>query len=497
MLQSYALGLVERYVEPYAEVDREQLRVAVSEGRVTLSDVKLKPAAFDSLGFPLTLRSGQVGEVQVDVTWSALTAKPAKVHLRDLTVVIGPSGAEASAESRRDRLALLQAELLRSDEEARVLRLCGAAPASVEEQSFGMRTVAAALGALEVEISNVHVRYEDESSDPSSPFSSGVKLDRLALVTADGLWRATPAAQAELAAIAHKVLKVEGLAMYWQHSTDAGALSSEGSAPSSPYHVLCPLHMDVKMSLNRMGVPSQGAPRITGDISVLGEARINIDCAMMRDVSCMVDAAIAHENRMRLTQPRPCDAYKEAPRKWWAYACACVLDEVRGRRGTRQAAAMAALAGQGKTYVALFKQLLNAAADPLSQGALSPGDRSRLDDLESRMPVQMIMALRGRCEEMVEEARVVASRSNRSNGVHGTLQPHEKASGWLFSRLFRGWRTSKASEDTVATDLAGVELVVSEDELRDLCFARRGAVSSALTKCWRREEASRRGSSRA
>ena len=308
MFESYALGLVERYVEPYADVDREQLRVAVREGKVTLADVRLKPAAFDSLGFPLTVRSGRVGQVQIDVSWSALTAKPAKVHLRDVTVVIGPSGSEASAEIRRDRLALLQAEQLRSDEEARVLRLRGAAPASVEEQSFGMRTVAAALGALEVEISNVHVRYEDETSDPGSPFSFGVKLDRLSLITVDGLWRATPAAQAELAAIAHKILAIEGLSMYWQHSIDAASESKTGMQ-GSPYPVICPLQLEIRMALNRMGVPSQGAPRISGDIAVTGAARINIDCATMREVSCIVDAAIAHENRMRqvasLSPPLP------------------------------------------------------------------------------------------------------------------------------------------------------------------------------------------------
>ena len=70
---------------------------------MTLTDVRLKSAAFDSLGFPLTVRSGRVGQVQVDVTWSALTAKPAKVHLRDVTLVIGPSGTEASAETRRHK----------------------------------------------------------------------------------------------------------------------------------------------------------------------------------------------------------------------------------------------------------------------------------------------------------------------------------------------------------------------------------------------------------
>jgi len=123
MLESFATRIVEKYVAPYADVDPEQLRVAVLLGQVTLTDVKLKTSAFDALGFPLTVCSGRVGEVVIDVTWSALTAKPAKVHLRDVTIVIGPSGTDASADVRSSRLAVLQKEELQRDEEARMLRL--------------------------------------------------------------------------------------------------------------------------------------------------------------------------------------------------------------------------------------------------------------------------------------------------------------------------------------------------------------------------------------
>ena len=177
MLEGYAAGLVEKYVAPFADVDMDTLRVAVREGKVTLSDVALKTDAFDALGFPLTLKSGRIGELQVDVAWSSLSAKPARFHMRDVYVVIGPSGTEASAETRCSRLAQVnikhsvgitrcaasaslpteshripqvQEESLAEDLEARLLRLRGAVAASLEEQAFGMRTVAAALGALQV-----------------------------------------------------------------------------------------------------------------------------------------------------------------------------------------------------------------------------------------------------------------------------------------------------------------------------------------------------------
>jgi len=48
---------------------------------------------------------------------------------------------------------------------------------------------------------------------------------------------------------------------------------------------------------------------------ITDKARVNIDCATMRDVSCVVDAAIAHENRMRQVHPRPTVGYKQDPRQ--------------------------------------------------------------------------------------------------------------------------------------------------------------------------------------
>lgn len=44
---------------------------------------------------------------------------------------------------------------------------------------------------------------------------------RLALHSVDGQWRPTPPAQQQLDAVANKMLKIDGLAMYWHHGGDA------------------------------------------------------------------------------------------------------------------------------------------------------------------------------------------------------------------------------------------------------------------------------------
>ena len=123
---------------------------------------------------------------------------------------------------------------------------------------------------------------------------------------------------------------------------------------------------------------------------------------------------------------------------------------------------MCVAAKDARRYVALFKRLLESS---LHDTTLSEDERASLHELEARLPVQMTLALRGRCEELVEEAVSAA----KINGVGSTVA---RASGWLFARLFRGWRSKDvAGGGTKVAEVAGVELAVSEAELRGLCFA--------------------------
>ena len=78
---------------------------------------------------------------------------------------------------------------------------------------------------------------------------------------------------------------------------------------------------------------------------------------------------------MRQIHPRPNLGYKEGARLWWGYACACVMEDVRERKGTKSLAAMASMAKQSKKYVILFKKLLNNAADAAVETLVDDDER--------------------------------------------------------------------------------------------------------------------------
>ena len=100
MLESYVIGLVDKYISPFAEIDAEDVRAGVRKGEVCLRDVKLRTTAFDDLEMPLTVTSGTVGELRVQMGLKCLRAAPSSIIIRDVQIVIGPAGNLASASVR-------------------------------------------------------------------------------------------------------------------------------------------------------------------------------------------------------------------------------------------------------------------------------------------------------------------------------------------------------------------------------------------------------------
>ncbi|KAJ1477084.1 N-terminal region of Chorein, a TM vesicle-mediated sorter-domain-containing protein, partial [Baffinella frigidus] len=188
MLEGFATQLVDKYVAPYANVDPEQLRVGVRDGKVVLRDVRLKPEAFDSLGLPLTIREGVIGELEVDISWKSLRAKPVQIRIKDVSVIVGLTNEEQLPQRKAEQMLKEKFEQLLEDEEVRRMRVHGQATASLPEQSFAIRLFAACVGPIHASIENVHLRYEDATSIAERPFAAGIRLDRFSLVSTNDTW---------------------------------------------------------------------------------------------------------------------------------------------------------------------------------------------------------------------------------------------------------------------------------------------------------------------
>jgi hypothetical protein len=256
MFEGFATQLVDKYIAPYADVDPEQLRVGIRNGKVVLRDVRLKTKAFDALALPLTVQEGVIGELEVEVAWSNLRATPMHFNIRDVSVIVGLTSGEQMPQRKAEQLLKDKLEQLLEDEVVRKMRLFGEDASSLPEQSFAIRLFSGLVGPLHVSIRNVHLRYEDTTSSEDGPFAVGVRFTDLILETTDESWQVLPP-RAGADAPSNKKLSVEGFALYWQtgcdrwagFQTDADAMYRHGA-----YFVLPPAGAEARLLLHGDGV---------------------------------------------------------------------------------------------------------------------------------------------------------------------------------------------------------------------------------------------------
>lgn len=56
------------------------------------------------------------------------------------------------------------------------------------DDSFSEKLVAQIIRNVQISIKDIHIRYEDRVTDPSSPFAFGITLHNLTVITTDKNW---------------------------------------------------------------------------------------------------------------------------------------------------------------------------------------------------------------------------------------------------------------------------------------------------------------------
>ena len=88
-----------------------------------------------------------------------------------------------------------------------------------ENDSFMTALVTKIIDNLQVVIKNIHVRFEDNKSNPQKPFAVGLTLSNLSAVSTDENW--VEAFIEDSKAPTHKLLKLDSLALYWTPSSES------------------------------------------------------------------------------------------------------------------------------------------------------------------------------------------------------------------------------------------------------------------------------------
>ncbi|VDP82114.1 unnamed protein product [Echinostoma caproni] len=149
VFESLIVDLINRYLGSYIEtLNASQLKIGLLGGNAKLENLDIKANAFDDLNLPVKVLQGHIG-LFFDIE-NSIKEK------------------EYAREAKKKEL--------RAIEEARTYNLC--VPYHPKSDSFGEKLAAQIVKNLQIDIRNVHIRYEDNCSIPGQIFSLGITLIR-------------------------------------------------------------------------------------------------------------------------------------------------------------------------------------------------------------------------------------------------------------------------------------------------------------------------------
>ena len=181
---SIAASVIDMLIGEYIEgLDQQQLELDVLNGHLLLQNISIKQTALQALQLPVLVKAGLIGKVELRIPWSHLKSEPTKLLLDNVLLLVCPQS-EAAWDEEEDlkREALRKEALLLSHER-------GAATAERESAKPQRKTWVASLSAmvldrLQVEITNVVVRYVD-ASHGACPYSLSLAVESISMRTSE------------------------------------------------------------------------------------------------------------------------------------------------------------------------------------------------------------------------------------------------------------------------------------------------------------------------
>ncbi|KAI9034346.1 hypothetical protein DFJ74DRAFT_600747 [Hyaloraphidium curvatum] len=348
MLENLLASVLNRTVGQYVQnLEQSQLNVAVWKGDVVLRNLRLKREALDKFNLPIDVVEGYLGELKLVIPWSDLSGSSVRVQVKDLYVLAGP---KAESEARYDpvleeeRLQKAKMDKLATFDELLISTVTGDKQdqaSQVQQESFVSSLVRKIVNNLEVTIENIHIRYEDKTSNASHPFAVGFTLSTLSAHTTTKDWKPAFASTDD---VTYKLLELRSLAAYFNTDTEmwAGSFASLdeflaafkrniATASNMPSHqyVLRPVSGTGKAS--RDGAVVRGNPNV-GDFE-FNEFALVLDNNQYSSVMLLLGGftAFTIAQRYRALHPPRGVTPKMDPGAWIRFAGKAVLFDIHER----------------------------------------------------------------------------------------------------------------------------------------------------------------------
>lgn len=169
-METIFLKFLNQKLGDFLQVDSKNVQLSPGSGQLSLRQASVRADVFDGLHFPLALRGGFLEEVAVNFSAGLFASDGggAKVVVKNVFLALGPHTSDWSLEHVYDCKSKLVDLVMKVYELKGTLKKRKVAESGKEgyfasiKQRMSEKVAKHFLGMLEVHVSNVHIRYEDE-----------------------------------------------------------------------------------------------------------------------------------------------------------------------------------------------------------------------------------------------------------------------------------------------------------------------------------------------
>ncbi|GBM38371.1 Vacuolar protein sorting-associated protein 13 [Araneus ventricosus] len=349
VFESLVASLLNKFLGDYVQnFDSSQLKLGIWGGDVTLKHLDVKESALDDLDLPIKVVSGHLGKLILKIPYKNIYTSPTIATIEGLFVVVVPNtGIKYDAEKEAKAAeAAKKAELQKLEETKSKLSEKGDGKDD-KKDTFTEKLITQIIKNLQVKIKDIHLRYEDNFSDPQNPFSLGFTLHNLSFETTDEKW--IPAIIHENVSIIHKLVILDSLSVYWNsrselfHKLSASdrevamekIIATSTFIPDNVNYMLGPINSKAQLRLNSKPEGDGSGfkiPKVWLNV-VMEEIAVGLSRLQYQDLIKLLESLDRMTIASLYRKYRPDVPKIGHAKEWWKFVLDAVLEEdIRRKR---------------------------------------------------------------------------------------------------------------------------------------------------------------------
>uniref|UniRef100_A0A8D3DF94 Vacuolar protein sorting 13 homolog A n=1 Tax=Scophthalmus maximus TaxID=52904 RepID=A0A8D3DF94_SCOMX len=164
VFESVVVDVLNRFLGDYVvNLDSSQLKLGIWGGDAVLTNLEIKENALSELDIPFKVRAGHIGRLELKIPWKNLYTQSVEATLDGVYLLIVPTASiKYDAVKEEKQLQEARQRELHRIEETKQKAAEQENPNLEKQDTFVEKLVTQVIKNVQVKISNIHVRYEDD-----------------------------------------------------------------------------------------------------------------------------------------------------------------------------------------------------------------------------------------------------------------------------------------------------------------------------------------------